>query len=321
MNGSPGLAAVVKFAILAACLNRSPQGGMACLNEYEHPHVEPTQKQLTRQHAAEYLAGIDSGKSVVPSAEALEQLRLAAADGDYRAKSDYAVALARHGDLPQSLEILKAIEVQQPGEYIIASNLGTVFELSGDDRQALEWITIGLHRNPASHDGSEWLHVKILQAKLALAKDPAWLNTHSVLGLDFGGADTPSRPAQTVTDQDGHALSLTDVRRALEYQLRERLSLVKPTDAVVANLLFDLGNLLMLEKSPDFAYGVYQVADRYADDVPLIHQRLIASRGAHGLGGARFMDSLLACAVGVVIVAIIRLYLKEYFGSSRQPAT
>ena len=43
-----------------------------------------------------------------------------------------------------------------------------------------------LKRNAQSHYGTEWLHELILEAKIALAYDPTWLQTHTVLRIDFG---------------------------------------------------------------------------------------------------------------------------------------
>lgn len=40
-----------------------------------------------------------------------------------------------------------------------------------------------MHPRVQSNYGSEWLHVAILETKLAMAKDPAWLRSHSVLML------------------------------------------------------------------------------------------------------------------------------------------
>ncbi|HEY1784514.1 MAG TPA: hypothetical protein VGG30_03160 [Pirellulales bacterium] len=146
------------------------------------------------------------------------------------------------------------------------------------------------------------------------------MKSHSVLGLDFSAGVRPRMPAQTVTDIDGHTKTLVEVRAALEDQLRERLSLVEAPDAVVANLLFDLGNLLMLEHTPDLAYRVYQVADRYALNVPLIHQRLAASRPASILSFGETLPLVLVWCLGLGIVGAIGWYLRQFARRSRQPA-
>jgi hypothetical protein len=313
MNRFHSCAVIVKFLVFAACVGGLSNSTTACLRRYSEAENAARHKEIKARRGMDYMMELESESGESPSDEMLAELRLAAENGDYRAKSDYAVALIRHGDVAPAVEILKAIEAEKPGEYVIASNLGTAYELAGDDQHALEWITTGLRRNPESHDSSEWLHVKILEAKLAMAKDPAWLNSHSILGLDFATADTPTTPKQTVTDLDGHAKTLADVRSALEYQLRERLSLVEFPDAVVANLLFDLGNLLMLDKTSDLAYWVYQAADRYAKGgEPLIHRRLVASRPANwGVGD--IWPLLSIGLLGLIIVAAVGFYLRQHF--------
>ena len=67
------------------------------------------------------------------------------------------------GNVPAALEMLKKIEDKHPGLYATAANLGTCYELFGDDETAPQWIEEGLRRNPYSHMLAEWLHVRMLQ--------------------------------------------------------------------------------------------------------------------------------------------------------------
>ena len=60
-----------------------------------------------------------------------------------------------------------ALERRYPGHHETAANLGTALELAGHDAPALQWIRIGIRRNADEHYGSEWLHVRILEAKIA----------------------------------------------------------------------------------------------------------------------------------------------------------
>ena len=248
---------VAKCFLVAMSLAGLSQGATACLNDYPDKKNPEKSDPYQPQHAktgwdqvaaSAYMHELTSGKVAFPSDDELETLRLAAESGDFQAKSNYAVALARRGGAWRSVEILEEIAAQYPDEYAIAANLGTAYELAGDDRKALEWITKGLRLNPASHEKSEWVHVKILEAKIAMAQDPNWMQAHSVLGLNFGPGTTPIRPTQMTTDLDGNAKTLAEVRSALEYRLRERVALVPPVDAVVADLLTDLGNLLALRR-------------------------------------------------------------------------
>lgn len=179
------------------------------------------------------------------------------------ARNNLAVALLHLGEVKQAIAILEELERKDPGRYIVAANLGTAYELNGEDEKALEWIKKGVERNAESHFGTEWLHVKILETKIALAKDPQWLRTHTVLGADFG-TNMP-RPASEIfaTDFQGKRKSLNEIEDALVYQLHERLEFIKPPEPVVADLLNDLSRAFSLLRTPEHARAVGELAIGY----------------------------------------------------------
>ncbi len=55
---------------------------------------------------------------------------------------------------------------QHPNDYSIIANLGTAYELTGNDEKALELIRKAVAINPNSHYNSEWIHVRILEEKV-----------------------------------------------------------------------------------------------------------------------------------------------------------
>lgn len=191
-------------------------------------------------------------------------------DADYKYRSDYAVAMVLQGKYPLAIELLEGIEKEKPGEYIVAANLGTAYELAGDNAKARFWIQEALKRNPNSHYGTEWLHVRILDAKMALEKDPAWLASNSVLGVDFGSAPKPEAPFRWPKGINGGTAMM-----ALAFQLRERMGFVPPPDPIVADLLFDYGNLLAIQMSAEHGLAVYDLAATYK---PAKAERLEARR-------------------------------------------
>lgn len=199
---------------------------------------------------------------------------------DFKLRNDHAATLLHKGDLKPAIEILEAIEKEKAGEYVIAVNLGTAYELAGDNEKALHWIKEGLRRNPQSHWGTEWLHVRILEAKIALSKDPAWLKTHSVLGLDFGKDLKPSMPTSW---PDGR--NAGEVVHALEYQLSERLGFVKAPDPLTGSLIADLAHLNVLTRAVGYGPPLYALAIQYrAPDADFL-----ARRSAH-VGAIRSVD-------------------------------
>lgn len=181
-----------------------------------------------------------------------------APDADYKLRSDWATSLLYRGVTERAIAALEKVEKDKPGEYIVASNLGTAYELAGNNEKALYWIREGLRRNPDSHEGTEWLHVRILEAKIALSKDPDWLKTHTVLGVDFGADPVPASPAAWPPGQT----SLT-TQTALTYQLHERMGFIPAPDPVVADLLTDLGNLQATGLTIEHGLAIYDLAMTY----------------------------------------------------------
>ncbi len=231
----------------------------ACINDYD-PNREVI---FASQGLAEDL------KHVVlrePWTARRDRLRRAVeAGGDYKQKNDYAGALMHTGDPKAAIQILEAIERTNPGLYQTASNLGTAYELAGDNKKALEWIRKGIQRNPKSHESSEWIHVRILEAKIALSQGLDWESEGSILGLGFAHNPKPKPPASLPAGNSGEPLSLGQVRSGLKYQLRERLQFVKAPDPIVASLLLDLGNIIAVESGGfGLAQGMYELAASYA---------------------------------------------------------
>jgi tetratricopeptide (TPR) repeat protein len=143
-----------------------------------------------------------------------------------------AIERVYRGDYQSGLEMLQKLEEQNPGTYNTASNIGTTYELMGDNVSALKWIKDAIVRNPKSHRGTEWLHALILEAKVESAG-------HTDLSLHHRLLDVPDRISEeTSITVDGKSHSAAGVRNALYYQLNERLLFVKPRDPYVADRLY-----------------------------------------------------------------------------------
>lgn len=167
----------------------------------------------------------------------------------------------------QAIALYLKIEKMQPNRYSTASNLGTVYELTGQNIKALEWIKKSIEIDPKSHHQSEWIHVKILETKI---KGDKQYTTQSLLGLDFGNGKLPISKMSKK--------ELETLRYSLYYQLNERMSFIKPQDKIVAQLLFDLGSVSMLLRWNKVASEVYKEAKRYGFSHPDLDFRIKESR-------------------------------------------
>jgi hypothetical protein len=149
--------------------------------------------------------------------------------------NDLAVAWILTGRMPEGIGLLRDLEKRQPGNAIVAANLGSALELSGADEEALQWMRESVRRDPREHEGSGWVHVKILEAKIALKNDPNWLRKNSVVGWREGGRfplDERSRPRTPL-----------EIIRDIDYQLQERTQFVSAPDAIVGDLYLTMGDI------------------------------------------------------------------------------
>lgn len=175
--------------------------------------------------------------------------------------SDYGVLLIYHGRLDEAKKVFIEIEAREPGRYSTAANLGTTYELLGKNDSALYWIKRAVAIDPQSHHGSEWLHVKILEAKIQKNN----FNSVFLIGTDFGN--------DTLPKSNLSALDLDNLSKALHYQLNERVSFVKPKDEIVGLLLFELGNIKAIQSDLVTAMRIYDMAIQYGYQGKLLEAR------------------------------------------------
>lgn len=146
---------------------------------------------------------------------------------NYKKHSDYAMLLSTIGKVKEALQIMERLNQEHPDEYNLMANLGTLYELNGKNKKALFWIKKALEKNAESHRGSEWIHVKILEAKLKIAKDPNWLQKNHIIDIS----------------QYNNAQKLEKLERHLNYQLNERIPYTPNPDPIVFQLLMDLAEV------------------------------------------------------------------------------
>jgi hypothetical protein len=143
-----------------------------------------------------------------------------------------------YGDrLQRALALLQKIEKEEPGQYDTAGNLGTAYELVGDNVNALKWITEEIKLNPDAHRHSEWVHALILRAKIDAASHPERLLHQRLIDVP----DRMNRDTEIMVGEETYPAGL--VWESIYYQLQERMLFVKPKDPYVADLLYTLALL------------------------------------------------------------------------------
>ena len=250
---------------------------LACINETgtnrlgQRVHLEDVTGEQLREQLATRMTRADMaayGRSVVDEARD---------NPSQSSLNDLAALLVRLHDFQRAATLLEHVERRWPGGYETAANRGTAYELLGRDRDALHWINEGIARNDNAHGGTEWLHARILAAKLdaAAGKAPPPLG-QSLLRLDFGTGVLPLRPKALPAGNDGKPVTLYALARAIRYQLEERTEFVDAPEPIVAGLFLDWANLELLAGSIENAAVAYDFALQYGSGA----RELIALRQA-----------------------------------------
>jgi hypothetical protein len=229
--------------------------------------------------------------------------------------NDAAVQALLRGDVESAVTQLQQIEVDHPGEYFTAANLGTAHELAGDDAKAIRWILEGIARNPASHMFTEWLHARILETKLALSTEPGYLKDHTITGADF----TRLRdPAYLLSTRQG-SVNADQLHHALWSQISVRAMFVKPKDPIVAQLLYELARVEAEIRTLENALSFLELAHDYG----LPEEQYTASKKSWS--GIIWRATTFNAIVGnvffwpvtIILMLVLLFYLRRRLGSDR----
>ena len=187
--------------------------------------------------------------------------------GDYKLLSDYAVLLLKGGKHKLALDVMQILYHNHPDEYQLAANLGTAFEINGNLDSAIFYINRGMELNPDAHEGSEWVHIKVLETKAKLITDPSYLTSNSVLNL-------------SEEDKENEA-----IRNQIQIQVQERFPFTAGPDPIMASILIDLADCYKQTKSIEFAAAIYKLSNSYyGADITLVKaktQIIDSLRNAH----------------------------------------
>ncbi|MGE9295684.1 MAG: tetratricopeptide repeat protein [Puniceicoccales bacterium] len=219
----------------------------------------------------------------------------------FQSREQIAVINLLEGDTGQAIEILKTNEEESPGKYSTAANLGTAYELHGDLDSAIEWISEGIRRNPDSHHGTEWLHLRILKTKQALQKDPSYLESNDVVQL-------PELKTSETIVLEGENLNAEDIQHSIVYQLNERLLFIKSDDPVIANLLETLAEINTHIITLESAIDILELAKSFAPERTAHYDAMIEEyRGI--IKQAKFNRMVRRSVLDITIAAGLILFL------------
>lgn len=174
--------------------------------------------------------------------------------------SDYGAELLYSGKYKEAEKIYKEIEKKDKGRYITYSNLGTLYELIGKDKEALDFIQKSYEINSDSHSGSEWIHIEILKEKIKAKGNDKYFLEHNILdnaGYYFGKDVIPSYPKSYTKDD------IERTKEELRVQLQERTSFINPQNILVGQLFFELGNMEALVTDVHRALEMYELSEKY----------------------------------------------------------
>ena len=198
-------------------------------------------QSFNQEHYKGLIEKIDSNLSVSPD--------------DFQL-SDKAVVLMKLGKVKKAQNLLLQLYKKNPLEYNFVINLGTSYELTNNVDSALLLIRKSLEINQTSHRGSEWFHLKVLEAKQKMDNNPNWLKENKVLNIELAELNQDSI---ILTD------TLTKILVDISYQLVERIPFSKSNDLLLANIFNEYGSLLS-KYSAQMAYIIYSIGNKYDEE-------------------------------------------------------
>ena len=171
-------------------------------------------------------------KAIESNLKKLEK-KFANKDYSFQNISDYGVYLLMSGRFDEGLILFRALSQKYPSIYQISANTAVAYELTGNIDSALFWENQAIRLYPGAHEKSEWIHLKILEAKKKLQSDPNWCLKNNVTGI----VDS----IQLNYVPDTHEADPWFFNHFI-YQLNERLPFTYGEDRAMGKLLFELGD-------------------------------------------------------------------------------
>lgn len=247
---------ILPFLLISILL--TPVAVFSCFNDYRTPEMPFADGKVDlykllysdKTHFPYWHHGFDEMQDLEQQNNAFKKKGLSKLD--YKELSDYAVLQIKIGDREEGVALLEKLYTQHPDEYNIVANLGTAYEVMGNDAKALELLKKAVAINPVSHYGSEWIHINILEQKLGTQQYDKIIN----LGIkDF---------AQWVIDKSYVFPRPADsLKIQIAYQLHERIGFIKAPDSTIGHLVLDFADIVAKTDVRDSATFFYNYAAYY----------------------------------------------------------
>jgi tetratricopeptide (TPR) repeat protein len=163
-------------------------------------------------------------------------------------QNSIAVNLIKLRRLDEAEKILDVLYRNHPEDYSVTVNLGTLYELQGKNKKALEYIKKAIALNSNSHNGSEWFHIKVLEFKLKNIPTNQ-ISSQNILGIS------------SLKNKDANEIGYN-----INYQLRESIPFTPTPNIMMAKILQEYGDFLADSISIKGAYVIYEIAMDYDKD-------------------------------------------------------
>lgn len=163
---------------------------------------------------------------------------------------------------------LEILDQKIPGHYRVAADLGTAYELIGENENALHWVTASINQTPDGLDGTEWLHQLMLETKIQAAHPNQLLPPRLITVPERLTSDTP------ISVRAGKTYPAQEVHTAIVIQLQERMGFVNPKDPYVADLLYTCALIKANLSTVESALELLTMARKYGfpDEILLARQ-------------------------------------------------
>lgn len=200
--------------------------------------------------------------------------------GKYEPSIDYGLFLIYDKQYEEAEKVFAKLAEKYANKYEVAANYGTILEVNGKNEEALKWIKKAIAIDPNSHDGSEWIHVAILEAKI---RGDQPVSGSRMTGFDFG---LDSLPQPILSEKQ-----LKKLQKELFFQLNERVTFIPPKDPYIAALLFELGNVALALDQRKSAAAIYKKAKAYGFADPIQGSRIAIAQSKRPISAP--LDTIL----------------------------